>query len=743
MTKKKKTADKSSSVKKKRLARGQKVNAKKKKKQIGNRQNSLQKLLLHEILTYMRAHRNKQFTCKQVGAATGLFNQVGNTKIRSIMDQLAEEGRLAYSGKGRYQYQSRLETRTGKIQITRSGVGFLLQDEGEDVFIGPRRLGKAMDGDMVKVKMISRRSREGRQEGEVVEVVQRARTQFVGTVEEGLPGTYYLIPDDFRVKTEFLIKDTGQQKIIPGHKALVKLLDWKRQIPVVELLSLLGEAGEHETEMHAILLQYGFDPNFPMEVEHEADNIAEKIPAAEIKARRDMREVTTFTIDPVDAKDFDDALSFRVLENGHYEVGVHIADVSHYVVPGTELDKEAFQRATSVYLVDRTIPMLPEKLSNVVCSLRPHEDKLTYSAVFEMNDEAKVIDYWIGRTVIHSDHRFAYEDAQAVIEGESEGPYKEEILTLDALAKKLRGSRMKKGSIEFDSNEVKFVLDENDKPVRVVKKEMKDANKLIEDFMLLANRTVSAHIYNLKDNPPLHSVYRVHDVPDLEKLGGLAKLASHFGHEVKFEQGGKTTQMLNKLLTEARGKPQQNVIETVAVRSMAKAIYTINNIGHFGLGFEYYTHFTSPIRRYPDLMVHRLLTNYHNKIYRENPNVLETQLKHCSDRERTAAEAERASVKYKQVEFLEDKIGEEFTGVISGVIESGMFVELKDNLCEGFAPIHSMEDDFYHYNQDLYCFVGEDHGVTYRLGDEVTARIVGTNLERKQVEMAILPKPKA
>ncbi|MEM7367644.1 MAG: ribonuclease R [Bacteroidota bacterium] len=690
------------------------------------------------ILAFMKAHPSKMFSSKEVRTQIELWQGISINKLKKFMDELTERGRLEYLDKGKYRYLSQQKTLVGEIQVTRSGVGFLLQDEGDDIFIGSSSMGKALNGDMVEVRLTRRRRKGGRQEGEVTKIIQRSQTQFVGVVEAATTGAYFFLPDDPKIKTDFYIPKKHLNDAKHGEKVLVGLLNWDRLSPEVEVLQILGKSGEHDTEMHAILLQYGFNPNFPAKVEQEAANISEKIPAKERKARRDMSDVPTFTIDPSDAKDFDDALSFRILENGHYEIGVHIADVSYYVKPGSELDKEAFQRATSVYLVDRTVPMLPEKLSNRLCSLRPQEEKLTYSAIFEMDENAKVHKHWIGRTVIFSDHRFDYDGAQAVLDGTSEGPFAEELKTLNDLAQKLRKQRMGKGSIGFESNEVKFVLDEDDKPVAVVKKIMKDSNHLIEDFMLLANRTVAAHLYKLKKNPPLPSIYRIHDLPNPEKLQGLQQFVQHFGYKVDFEQDGNPSEQLNQLLQKVHGSAEQNVIETIAIRSMSKAIYSTHNIGHFGLGFQFYSHFTSPIRRYPDLMLHRLVTNYQKEIYQENPVVLEAQAKHCSNRERTAAEAERASIKYKQVEFLQDKIGEEFSGIISGVIESGFFVELDDNLCEGFVPARTLEDDYYAYDEANYALVGKASGNVLRLGDAIRVEISGTDLKRRTIDMVWL-----
>ena len=701
---------------------------------------SRERVFQKEILAFMKTNRSKSFTSKQVISGTGLFTEVGINKVRSILDRLTDKGKLQYLEKGKYQYNAQEKFVIGELDVTKSGGGFILQEETDDIYISPGELGKAFHGDIVKAKLVGRRKKSGRKEGVVVEVLQRKQNKFIGIVEEGLPGTFFFLPDSRKIPQDFYLPKEHLNGAQNGQKVLVELMSWKGKSPEAKVIEVLGEAGEHNTEMHAILLQYGFDPRFPEAVEAEASKISEKIPEAEIQQRRDMRSIQTFTIDPVDAKDFDDALSFQQLDNGNYEVGVHIADVSYYVRPDTEIDKEGFHRATSVYLVDRTVPMLPEKLSNNLCSLRPELDRLAFAAIFEMNDEAKVLNQWIGRTVIHSDKRFTYKEAQEAIDEQIESPHKDALQKLNQLALKLREKRMAKGSIDFDSDEVKFELDDNDKPVRVIRKERLNTHKMIEDFMLLANRKVAAYIHGLFSNPPLPFIYRIHDHPNPDKLSGLQEFVGHFGHKVNLENTENTSLKLNTLLKKVAGSPEQNVIETLAVRSMAKAEYSTKNIGHFGLGFQYYTHFTSPIRRYPDLMVHRLLHQYGQKQFKQDQKVLDAQAKHCSNRERTAAEAERESIKYKQVEFLEDKIGESFEGIISGVIEQGLFIQLDQNLCEGFVHIRSLEDDYYVYDTDNYALVGHTHHRVLRLGDPVKVEISGTDLKRRTIDMLLKDK---
>lgn len=699
--------------------------------------------LQQEILAFMRQHPTRSFNTKQIAAEAEIWQHAANSKIRAALDKLAELGQLTYEDKGKYKVVDRKDGKslTGKIQIFKGGYGFLLMEEGDDIFIKPRNMGKAMQGDTVKVRVLKPRRKSEKAVGEVVEVIERSRTEFVGTVSQERKDLYFLIPDIVSAQKDFYIKPDKIAGAKDGQKVVARLLNWDRRAPEVEVIRVLGEAGEHNTEMHAILHHYGFDVEFPPEVEAEVARIPNEIAQTEYARRRDMRETTTFTIDPVDAKDFDDALSVHKLENGRFEIGIHIADVSYYVKPGTKLDEEAFRRATSVYLVDRTVPMLPEKLSNNLCSLRPNEDRLAYSVVVEMDEEGKIYKEWIGRTIIHSDRRFSYEEAQEVIVGEAEGPFPEELKLLNDIAHKLRAKRFKKGSIGFETDEVRFVLDEDDKPVSVVRKVRFDAHKMIEDFMLLANKIVPIHVSKLFENPALPFVYRIHDHPDPDKLTDLQNFVKHFGHEVELlGDNDGVSEALNGLIQKVQGSPEQNLVETIAIRTMAKAIYSINNIGHFGLGFPHYSHFTSPIRRYPDLMVHRLLAEYEQKNYKFDPGGMEKRCEHCSKMERTAAEAERASIKFKQVEFLEDKIGEEFTGVVSGVSDAGIFVQLDDNLCEGLIPAWTLDDDFYVVDKQNYCLVGRDTGNKLQMGAKLRVEISGTNLQKRQIDMKLINK---
>lgn len=701
------------------------------------------KYLFEEVLRVLQDNPTKPLNYKQVSNILGIKEQSQKLLINAILEDLKVKDHVFEKGRGKFQVKLKKQYLEGIVDMTISGAAFILsEEEGEqDVFVPQRKLKGAMNGDRVKV-MITGQGR-GKKEGEVIEIVERGRTEFVGTIQ--LSARYaFLVPDNKKVGTDIFIPLNKLNKAKDGEKAVVRVNEWPVDggSPVGEVLDVLGMAGENQTEMHAILAEFGLPYTFPENVEKAADKIPTEITQKEIDKRRDFREVTTFTIDPYDAKDFDDALSIKKLENGNYEIGIHIADVSHYVKEGSIIDSEAINRATSVYLVDRVVPMLPEVLSNNVCSLRANEEKLCFSAVFELSDTAEVVNEWFGRTIIKSDRRFTYEEAQEVIENKS-GDFSEEILTLDRLAKTLRGARTKKGSIIFEKLEVKFHLDEAGNPTGVFFKQMKDSNKLIEDFMLLANRRVARFIGLKKDNKAPHRpfVYRVHDRPNEEKLGNFSEFIKKFGYTINTKSDSAVAESLNKLLIDVEGKPEGNAIELLAIRTMSKAIYTTKNIGHYGLGFDYYTHFTSPIRRYPDVMVHRLLDLYlSNDKAKVNENLLEDHCKHSSDMEKLAAEAERASIKYKQVQYLQDKLGNEYEGIISGVTEWGIYVEIEENHCEGMVRLKDMGGDMYYFDEDNYAVVGRKHKAKYTLGDRVKILIKRADLVRKQLDFELLEK---
>ena len=614
-------------------------------------------------------------------------------------------------------------------------------DTEADILIRAANLNHALDGDTVKVSLYARRGGK-KLEGEIIEIIKRKRMDFVGTVEIGK--TYgFLVPSSRKMLVDIFIPKEKLGEVKHGQKAVARILDWPKNAssPFGEIIEVLGDAGDHNTEIHAVLAEYGLPYKFPEDVEEEANTLNQSIDEKEIaKNRRDFRGVPTFTIDPADAKDFDDALSLQKLENGHWEVGVHIADVSHYVHPDSILDEEAVERATSVYLVDRVVPMLPEVLSNGVCSLRPNEDKYTFSAVFEMDEEGTVHDRWFGRTAIHSDRRFAYEEAQQIIEDNhpegKKADFYDAIRTLDGMAKKLRAARMSKGALSFDKKEVKFKLDEENQPTGVYFKVSRDANHLIEEFMLLANKSVAEFIGKAKSGQTSGQtfVYRIHDDPDPTKLQDLSTFVRQFGHEVRLSSKTAITRSLNKMLDEVKNTPEANMIETLTIRTMSKAKYTTQNIGHYGLAFEYYTHFTSPIRRYPDVMVHRLLQHYLDGGKSPNYGTYEALCEHSSEREKAAADAERASIKYMQAVFLEKHVGESFMGVISGVTEWGVYVELVDNYCEGMIRIRDFRDDYYVFDSKNFCIEGESSGRIYQLGDPMKITVKNVDLERKQID---------
>lgn len=687
----------------------------------------------------LERHPGRSYNYKQMAKSLNVHRMDTKRLIFELLQELADAGELTEVSTGRFKCKKIGSYITGVVELTAKGSAYIISDESEeDVFVAFNNLKHALNGDKVKV-LVYARKKNSRPEGEVVEIVERKKATFVGTVQ--LSENYaFLLPGGKQMPYDVFIPLHQLNGAKDGEKVVVKITDWpeKQKNPVGQVIEVLGLPGDNDAEMNAIMAEYELPVKFPPNVLKAAEKIDMAIPEKEIARRRDFREVVTFTIDPKDAKDFDDALSVRRLKDGLWEVGVHIADVSYYVAPDTVLDKEAYSRATSVYLVDRTIPMLPEKLSNGVCSLRPDEEKLCFSAVFKLNSDAQVQEEWFGRTVIRSNRRFTYEEAQEIIEG-AEGDYKEEVLTLNRLAQKLREARFKNGAIDFDRVEVKFDLDEKGKPLGVYFKQSKEANKLIEEFMLLANRKVAEKIGKVKDKGKAKTfVYRIHDKPLDDKLAEFNRFVAKFGYGLKLTSRKALTSSMNKLMQEVKARPEQNLIETLAVRTMAKAVYSTVNIGHYGLAFDYYTHFTSPIRRYPDVMVHRLLQRYIDSGRSVNKDKYEEMCQHSSDMEQLAANAERASVKYKQVEFMSDKIGQEFTGTISGVTQWGFYVELEDSKCEGLVSITELEDDYYEFDEKNYCIAGRHHHKIYQLGDKVTVKVAKANLVARQLDYELV-----
>ena len=712
--------------------------AKKKKEKKGGKRMK-KKELVELIISYFRNKPGDTFTLKQLFQGLHLTTHPLKMLCVDTIEEMLEDNFLIETEKGRYRINDKGQILVGVFQRKSNGKNqFIPEDGGEPIFIAERNSAHAMNNDKVKISLCAKRKHQ-RVEGQVIEIMEHANTTFVGTLKVSKNYAFLLTESNTLANDIFIPKEKlkgGKD----GDKAVVKITEWpdNAKNPFGQVIDVLGKAGDNTTEMHAILAEYGLPYTYPQAVEAAAEKISAEITEEDYAEREDMRDVVTFTIDPKDAKDFDDALSIRQLKPGLWEVGVHIADVSHYVKEGSIIDKEAVKRATSVYLVDRTIPMLPERLCNFICSLRPDEEKLAYSVIFEMNEKAEVKDYRIRHTVIKSNRRFTYEEAQQTIET-GQGEYKEEILELNRLAQILRERRLTAGAINFDRCEVKFEIDENGKPLSVYFKESKEANKLIEEFMLLANRTVAEHIGKVpKNKKPKVFPYRIHDLPDPDKLDNLSQFIARFGYKIR--TGGSKVEVsksINRLLNDIEGKKEQNLIETVSLRAMQKARYSIYNIGHYGLAFDFYTHFTSPIRRYPDLMVHRLLTRYLAGGRTAQADKYENLCEHSSAMEQTAASAERASIKYKQVEFMSERIGVVYDGVVSGVTEWGLYVEVNENKCEGMIPMRDLGDDFYEFDEKNYCLIGRRHHRKFSLGDPVKIKVARANLEKKQLDFIL------
>ena len=707
----------------------------------------IKKDLTEKIKDLFFQNPRSKFNYKQIAKRLSDPDQKEKKFVSGLLYSLAKEDFLIEVYQGKFVLNPRELEKvkaigpfiTGTVDMKQTGKAYIITDDLlEDVRISSNDTNKALHGDKVKVRLFPKR-KSSKTEGEIIEIIKREKTRFVGTIQRQ-KNFAFLIPDNKATPVDIFIPLEFLNGAKEGEKAVAELTDWPDHAknPFGKIVDVLGKPGENEVEMHAILAEYNLPSKFESKVEKAAEKISDVLDEKEISKRKDFRNILTFTIDPFDAKDFDDALSFADLGDNNYRIGVHIADVSHYVQENSILDEEAYERATSIYLVDRVIPMLPERLSNFICSLRPDEDKFTFSVVFDMNERGKILHTWMGKTIINSNRRFSYEEVQEIIES-GEGEFSKEIDIINSAAKNIRQKRMKNGAIGFDKREVKFKLDDNGKPLEVYFKEQKDAHKLIEEFMLLANKAVAEKVGKVSsETKPKTFVYRIHDIPNPDKLSSLSEFVAKLGYKMKTDTRKNISQSFNNLLTRSQGKGEENMIETLAIRSMAKAEYSTQNIGHYGLAFDYYTHFTSPIRRYPDLLVHRMLHAYLNNSDGFKEEIYEEKCKHSSEMEKKAQTAERDSIKYKQVEFLSDKIGVEFLGVISGVSKWGIFVEIIENKCEGMIRMRDLSDDYYHLDEENYQIIGYNKKRKFKLGDEISIRIKAADFQRKEIDFELV-----
>lgn len=716
---------------------GKKSDKKSKRKNKGEHSNDSANLA-RRIQQFLDTHYGKEFNASQIIKRLEIRDALNKGGVEPVLFKLVASGSISRTPRNYFSSNQDPGFIEGIVDYVNPRFAFIKPldptQATEDILVKEADLKQAIDGDKVRVMVFPLKGKTGRIEGRVLEILERNRYEFVGRVEIS-PRFAFIVPDFKKMHKDIFVHKGDLMGAEHNEKVIIKITEWREgdKNPTGKVIRVLGKAGLHEVEIHSIMAEFGLPFEYPTEADAEANEISDKITAKEIKNRKDFRDIATFTIDPADAKDFDDAISYRKLENGNLEIGVHIADVTHYVKPQTALEKEAYQRATSVYLVDRTIPMLPERLSNGLCSLRPHEDKLTFACVFEMDSSANVIKHWIGRTVIHSDRRFAYEEAQENIDLQK-GDFFQELTELNVLAKKVRKKRFDFGAVNFETVEVKFELDENGKPLGLKVKERKDIHKLIEEFMLLANQFVAEFIYK-KNAGKDTFIYRTHDSPDLEKLETFSGFARRFGHEMSITNEKKISLALNKLMEQIQGKPEQNVLEQLAIRSMAKAKYTTEPKGHFGLAFPHYTHFTSPIRRYPDMMVHRLLQHYLDGGKSPESKSWEEKSLHSSEREKRAADAERASIKYKQVEFMALAEQKDYDGIVAGVTEWGVFVEITETKCEGMIRLQDIDDDYYEFDQKNMRLIGSKTKKMITLGDKVKVRVVKTDIDRRTIDL--------